>query len=46
MKLFYNHILLLLALAVAMLLTRCSNNEIEPLPAAQKQLTVSLLPLP
>ena len=43
MKLFYNHILLLLALAVAMLLTRCSNNEIEPLPADQKQLTVSLV---
>lgn len=43
MKLFYNPILLLLALAMPMLLTRCSNNEIEPLPADQKQLTVSLV---
>jgi len=43
MKLFYNPILLLLALAMPMLLTRCSNNEIEPFPAAQKQLTVSLV---
>jgi hypothetical protein len=28
---------------MAMLLTQCSNNEIEPLPADQKQLTVSLV---
>lgn len=43
MKLFYNSIFSLITLTMAMLLTQCSNNEIEPLPADQKQLTVSLV---
>lgn len=43
MKLFYNSIFSLITLTMAMLLAQCSNNEIEPLPADQKQLTVSLV---
>lgn len=43
MKLFYNSIFSLVTLTMAMLLAQCSNNEIEPLPADQKQLTVSLV---
>ena len=43
MKLFHNSIFSLITLTMAMLLTQCSNNEIEPLPADQKQLTVSLV---
>lgn len=43
MKLFYNSIFSLVTLTMAMLLAQCSNNEIEPLPAGQKQLTVSLV---